>query len=133
MFFFFLGLFLLLSLLSLSRYFISISLFILSLSLCSLLFKPETHGGHEHHHQATMAEPTVIGHHKPPDANHTFSMSSLHGSWVRHGSLKSGVGYDGLIYSSWVLILGGFWSVLGLEFPIGFDLGIGFSFWIQIL
>ena len=38
----------------------------------------------------------------------TPSLSSIHGSWVRHGSLKSGVGYDGLIYSSWVLILGGF-------------------------
>ena len=34
------------------------------------------------------------------------------------GSLKSGVGHDGLIYGSWVLILGGFQWVLGWNFLV---------------
>ena len=35
---------------------------------------------------------------------------------------------DGLIYGSWVLIWGGFRWVLGLEFGMGSDLGMGFPF-----
>ena len=54
---------------------ILLSSFLFISFLCSPLFKPKTHGGHENHHQATMAKPTVIGpnashhHHMPPQAS----------------------------------------------------------------
>ena len=72
-------------------------------------------------------------------ASHGCIKSGMgHGKWVGGcGFLKSGVGHDGLIYGSWVLILGVFSWVLGLEFAMGFDLlmdfRMGFAFWIQIL
>ena len=39
---------------------------LLFIGYCSLSLKPKTHGEDEHHHQATMTRPTIIGHRKPP-------------------------------------------------------------------